>query len=301
MAAKFILSFDCEGKWGVADLLNPDLHRNLTDDRITAAYDAIVSMLDDFKIPATFAFVGAFAQPEAEFGVLEDGLRTLCEFAPYYLGPALFDMKEGSKQGWHGDRPLEKVASAATGHEIALHGFTHVPWSNWKRKSIELEMMLWRSMGGPVRHSRTFVYPRNDVAHIELLAEAGFEAFRGARPSSSRLHSLISEFNVRTPPDRDPRVPGSIVEIPAGHFVNWDHGLRRIVPRFVSLRRAYHMLSTASRDGGVVHYWLHPENLATAPSTIILLKQLLRLVSELRDKGRCEVLTQLNYSRDLMK
>jgi hypothetical protein len=46
---------------------------------------------------------------------------------------------------------------------------------------------------------------------------------------------------------------------------------------------------------GVVHYWLHPENIASAPATLGLLRMLLREVADAREAGRCEVMTQLDY------
>ena len=103
MTARFIFSLDCEGKWGVADILNPAFHRDLADEKLKAAYGEILAALDDFAIPATFAFVGAFAQPSAKFAEISDGLRMLAVKAPNYLGPALADIKHGSRQGWHGE------------------------------------------------------------------------------------------------------------------------------------------------------------------------------------------------------
>ena len=298
MVARVILSFDCEGKWGVADLLDSAVHRDLSDARLAAAYDVIVQLLDEFAMPATFAFVGAFAQPKARFREIEDGLREIAERAPNYLGPALFDLAHGSKQGWHGDWAVNAVEGAATKHEIALHGFSHVPWTNLDREIVQFEMALWRSTSGPVSDSLTFIYPRNAVSHTDLLAAAGFQGFRGARPSTTRLRSFASEFNVWASPDSDPMSHESIIRIPAGRFLNWHHGLRRTIPRFVTLRRASHMLEIANRTNGIVHFWLHPENLATSPSTILLLKQLVCLIAKLRDAGTCKVLTQLDYCRD---
>lgn len=300
MTARFILSLDCEGKWGVADILNQDFHRDLTDVKLRAAYGEIVDALDDFAIPATFAFVGAFAQPAARFVELSEGLRTLEKSAPNYLGPALADIEHGSQQGWHGDWAVDSVVNAATSHEVALHGMTHVPWSDVDDAFIRGELMLWRSMLGPVRESRTFVFPRNDVAHLKQLAEAGIEGYREARPQTSRLLSLLSEFNIWSPADCDPdaHCVNRMISIPAGHFLNWQHGPRRLVPRAVSLRRAAQILHSADRDNGVVHYWLHPENLASAPSTIQVLRDLLRLVADQRDRGRCRVVTQAQYCAD---
>lgn len=298
MVARVILSFDCEGKWGVADLLDAAVHRDLSDARLAAAYDVIVQLLDEFAMPGTFAFVGAFAQPKAKFREIEDGLREIAKRVPNYVGPALLDLTHGSKQGWHGDWAVNAVEGAATNHEIALHGFSHVPWTDLDRETVQFEMALWRSTSGPVRDSLSFIYPRNAVAHTDLLAAAGFQGFRGARPSMSRLHSLASEFNVWASPDPDPIPDGSIIKIPAGRFLNWRHGLRRTVPSFITLRRASHMLDVADQENGVVHFWLHPENLATSPSTFSVLKQLVCLIAKLRDRGRCSSLTQLGYCRD---
>ena len=62
MPATFILSLDCEGKWGVADHLDAQTHRSLADARLRAAYRDILAALDRYDIAATFAFVGLFAQ-----------------------------------------------------------------------------------------------------------------------------------------------------------------------------------------------------------------------------------------------
>ena len=99
----------------------------------------------------------------------------------------------------------------------------------------------------------------------------------------------------------DPSVRGTgIVAIPPGYFLNWRSGLRRAVPTLVTKLRARHLLDQAS-GGRVVHYWLHPENVATAPATIGLLRMPPREVALRRDAGRCEVMTQLDYCRSMQQ
>ena len=295
MTARFILSLDCEGKWGVADILTPEFHCGLTDQKLKSAYGEIVDALDEFAIPATFAFVGAFAQPSAKFAEIGDGLRLMAASAPDYLGPALADINHGSRQGWHGEGAVDRVASARTNHEIALHGMTHVPWSDVDDDFIDAELALWKSMSGPVRDAQTFVYPRNAIAHIDQLSGAGILGYRKARPPISRLGSLLSEFNIWADADPDIADVEGIVPVPAGYFINWLHGPRRLVPRAMSARRAAHVLSTAKRDNAVAHYWIHPENMASAPATIFVLRDLLKLVAEWRERGDCVVLTQAQY------
>jgi len=69
------------------------------------------------------------------------------------------------------------------------------------------------------------------------------------------------------------------------------------VPPAVTRMRVRRLLGAAAAGGTVVHYWLHPENVASAPSTLELLRALVREVARSRDAGDCEVMTQLGYCR----
>lgn len=296
MAARFILSLDCEGKWGVADHLTHAHARDLSDAKLLEAYRSILHLLDEFQIPATFAFVGAFSQSAAGFRELRPALEAFRHFAPAYIGGALHDIDQRSGDGWHGDRLIQLVTGSRIEHEIALQGVTHVPWSNFAPESAEVEMALFRSLQGPIRQSRTFVFPRNLVAHTHVLERHGFDGFRKARSPRVRAVSLLSEFNLLEAPEFPDPSPG-IMPIPAGFFLNWRHGLRQIVPQAVSRMRMRNLLRAASATRGVVHYWLHPENIATAPATLDLLRFLAAEVARARDDGHCDVVTQRDYCR----
>ena len=296
MPARFILSLDCEGKWGAADALTAAHRRELTDDKLRAAYQAILSLLDEYQIEATFAFAGAFSQSANEFARIRPEIERLSRIASDYLRPALRDIDETDGAGWHGRHLVHAVTDARTAHEVALHGVTHVPWTHIDDEFAEAEMRLFGTLEGPVRNSRTFVYPRNLVGHTNILAAHGFEGFRTARPSRSRLSSLLAEFNLLEAPEQPLRGDG-IIAIPAGFFVNWRSGLRRLVPPAVTRLRARRLLDRGTVTRGVVHYWLHPENVASAPGTMALLRSLIRDVAIRRDAGHCEVMTQLGYCR----
>jgi hypothetical protein len=157
-------------------------------------------------------------------------------------------------------------------------------------------MRLFDELEGPVRESRTFVYPRNLIAHPELLARHGFLGFRTARPARSRSASLLSEFNLFETAQQ-PESCREIVHIPSGFFLNWRSGLRRLVPAEVTRLRAKRLLAAAASDGGIVHYWLHPENIASAPATLEPFRALASEVARSRDAGDCDVMTQLGYCR----
>ena len=56
--ARFILSFDCEGKWGMADDAAMASNNPINGDSLTKAYTQIFEILERHKIAATFALVG---------------------------------------------------------------------------------------------------------------------------------------------------------------------------------------------------------------------------------------------------
>ena len=297
MGARFILSLDCEGKWGVADRLGGPEHESLTDVRLREAYGKILQLLDEYRVPSTFAFVGLFGETPGAFHALRPAIDELAARAPGYLGPALADITEGTRQGWHGAWAVEAVAERQMGHEIALHGLTHVPWSGVDADFIRAELALLPELTSAVRASRTFIYPRNEISHVALLPDAGIEGYRLARPHRSRARSLLSEFDLSASPEADPPDRTAPLPIPAGYFVNWRHGPRTLVPVAVSIARARRMLNRAAAMGKVVHYWLHPENVASAPGTLAVLEGIVLEATRLRDAGRCEILTQLDYCR----
>jgi peptidoglycan/xylan/chitin deacetylase (PgdA/CDA1 family) len=277
-------------------MLSPRHRRDLSNERLHDAYRSILEILDEFDVPATFAFVGAFSQSPRDFARIRPAFQALSAQAQAYLAPALLDIDENDGVGWLGNDLVERVAESRAGHEIALHGVTHVPWTAMDEVTAEAEMALFRELQGPVRQSRTFVYPRNLVAHAAILARHGFTGYRKARPLRSRAHSLLSEFNLFESPEQ-PERPDDIVHIPAGFFLNWRSGLRRLVPPVVTRMRASKLLAAAAESSAIVHYWLHPENIATAPSTLQLLRSLAREVARSREAGDCEVMTQLGYCR----
>ena len=294
MAATFIFSFDCEGKWGVADALTPQTHRSLGDELLKNAYRQLLALVDQYRVRATFAFVGLFAEPAAEFAHLRDKLQDMARRSPDYLVPALGDLGNGSRQGWHGDWALDLVASRAAGHEIAFHGVTHIPWDRMDDALNRDECALFHALTSPVGRSRTMVFPRNNVARLDAVKALGILGYRAGleRP---RIANFIDEINLFPRLQSDAEITDGILAIPAGYFVNWQHGPRRLIPRAWSRMRAKLLIDRAARTGSVVHIWLHPENIAQEPDTLTRIDDILRLVREACDKGHGEVKTQAEY------
>jgi peptidoglycan/xylan/chitin deacetylase (PgdA/CDA1 family) len=283
LTGTFILSLDCEGKWGIADHLGAADHEALTDARLALAYHKIIALLDDLAVPATFAFTDFFLRPMEELAALEaDEIATQLP----YTRAAFSDMHEGSGEGWSAPWLIDALGPQ---HEVASHGVTHSPWSTLSQDQARFELSLYKGPTG-----RTFVYPRNDVAHLDLLAERGFIGFRLPPRPRSRSLSLASEFNLRATAEPEAAV-GTPQPIPGGFFVNWLSGGRRLVPKLVTRMRARNILRSAVKSGGVAHFWTHPENIASAPATFDNLRAVLEEAVALQRTGDLKVATQLEY------
>ncbi len=293
MTGKFILSLDCEGKWGVADHLTAEHHRTLSDDRLRSCYRDILALLDEYNVPATFAFVGAFTLSETEFRVHGDALDSFAAVAPHYIAPALDDCRNGSREGWLADWSVGGVEAAKTAHEIACHGPTHLPWDNNVSEQVARTELALLDFMPAIKNSKTYIFPRNYVGHTDILSEYGFVGYRAAK-SMSRIVSLASEFNIFSPAEADFPLSRPLA-IPAGYFVNWKSGLRKSVPTSLSALRARNMLKAAAQNGRSVHYWTHPENIASAPQTLDVLRAIIQEAAYLRDAGKIEIMTQIDY------
>jgi peptidoglycan/xylan/chitin deacetylase (PgdA/CDA1 family) len=255
MAGTFILSLDCEGKWGVADHLDAGIHAALTDEALLRCYAEIVKALHARSLPATFAVVDFFTRSTQQLQQLARG--DVSAMLPY-TSAAWADLADGTRQGWSAPWLPDLVAA---GHEIASHGASHTPFGALAGPALDLELELI----GKDKY-RTIIFPRNDVAHVDRLGALGMLGYR-ARRAGNKISRIADEFNLFERSERRTEADAMTV-IPAGFFINWRAGVRRYIPPAVSRMRARRLIDHAIATDGVVHYWTHPENIVTAPETM---------------------------------
>lgn len=302
MTATFILSLDCEGKWGMADHLTADHHRWLTTERLRRAYLDILDLFARHRIDATFAFVMAFLltpdeQREHDALFQDHAIEGRNWLANFRLAQA-----SGAMEGWSLPELLDLVRDHG-GHEIGCHGFSHLPLAETMVTPAVMEHELAAAASVAAMKGvtlETFVYPRNLVGRPAALGAHGYAGYRDRLPVPSgmigKASNLLSEFNVAQRPQPDaPADAARPLPIPSGFFLNWRHGARRHVPLAVTERRWSGLLAKAVRGGSVVHLWLHPHNIISAPDTFDLLARVLARVAALRDAGLLEVRTQSGY------
>jgi peptidoglycan/xylan/chitin deacetylase (PgdA/CDA1 family) len=297
----FIISFDCEGKWGMADRITPHHDRFLTEANIERAYERIVDLLARHEVPATFAFVMAFTLSATEFSRYSDRLYDVSFHGSSWLRCFRSQIATGRSDGWFAPRAIDIVRSCS-GHEIACHGFSHLPIGDSTVCRLEAAHEI-QSADAIAREKglnlKTFVFPRNLIGHTDLLAAAGYIGYRGrlVRSTGTAVGKLsaLAEWNVLARAQPHGVQDNGLQVIPPGNFLNWRRGARKLVPRGVTSLRWYNILKDAVHRGMVAHIWLHPHNIIDGPETFDVLCQIISMAAQLRDVGELRILTQREY------
>lgn len=78
------------------------------------------------------------------------------------------------------DSILELLLKSPVKHDIGAHGYTHREFTNLSRNDAENEVnMISAGMKKFGITPRSFVFPKNSVAHLDLLEKYGYKCYRG--------------------------------------------------------------------------------------------------------------------------
>ncbi len=306
MAGTFIVSFDCEGNWGIADRQRRIDQGFITKKALVQAYEALTRELARFEISATFAFVMAFILNKDELADWLPRLTSVQVNGEDWMRNFQRAKDVHDFSGWFCPEAFDLVREAGT-HEIGCHGFRHIPLGDGEVAQADARYELGSAAELASQKNvrlRTFVFPRNRVGHLGLLAEHGYLGFRNAHPDLSR-HGRVGNFlrecciwETGQKPE-DP-VQG-LVSIPGGYFLNWQHGLRRALPQSISLMRWKSILRDAAENDKVAGLYLHPHNLIDGPGTLETFRGVLRIAAKLRETKGLAIMTQQSYCASLGK
>lgn len=296
----FTLSLDTELAWGTFDVGRVRKFEEAY--RATpAVIERLCDLFDEYRIPATWAVVshllvdcdggrGHAGRTPPDFDWIDDWFGGL----PCSSGL--------DRELWYAPWLLERLQSCETNQEIGLHGATHMQLGATgcsklnAEEELETAVETLREFGV---EPESFVFPRNDVGHVDALCDHGVRTYRGTdarwyeQPSiprgAKRLLRFVDEAARRPPPVVEPEVSGDVVEIPGSQAFRPTQGAWKYAPPGSSVARAKRGLQQAARTGGVFHLWFHPFNLGHEPSTdLSRLERVLETARKLSESGDIE-------------
>lgn len=303
----FIISFDCEGKWGKADSITNYHQQVFTNKNLVNIYQRIIHLLNKYEIPATFAFVGAFTLSLDQYHAMGDVFR-----APILNGvPWLInfnrEMALNNYDGWLAPECFRLVQQQGA-HEIASHGFTHVPLDEHSisQEDFLYEMYLIREYFYQKNKSNmTLVYPKNQVGFTQFLSQSGFIGYRDNKHSHNQpKYGLIRRYfrdNIIMDKSEISTERALPVAIPSGYFLTWRRGWHALIPKFITSLKWKMMINEIMNSDKVLHLWTHPHNFLTGVGMLNMLESILKEVSVATKYGDITPITQQDYCRKLVQ
>lgn len=89
---------------------------------------------------------------------------------------------------------LTLLLSSPTGHEIGAHGYSHREFQSLTKEEAETELKsLSIGMKKFGLYPKSFIFPKNSVAHLEILEKYGYECYRD-RGGLSRDSAFIKKI-----------------------------------------------------------------------------------------------------------
>lgn len=304
-----VISLDSELAWGFHDKNNPPQYRikNARD-----GWRQLINLFESYDIPATWAIVGHLFLDEC------DG-----EHSNHPSPTGWFNRDPGGtvdeNPDWFGTDLIIKLLESEVNHEIGYHSFSHVEFGAEGTTSgiASTELAECQQVTSDWNcDPDSFVFPRNNVGHLDLLSDYGFTCYRGKQPPDNndsllpptiqRLSRLV--LGQTSPPIVNPYVTDNdVVNIPASFYLytfeNKQNTILKSAVQMASqlvfkclpfdphLRQVKLGLKAVSDEpNSVFHIWLHPNNIVTVEDTNRI-ESVLEEVSRYRDNQDLAVKT----------
>lgn len=287
MAGCLCISIDLELAWGIWDKPSAAYHERCARHE-SHIVETLLATFDRYDVAATWAIVGR-----------------------------LLDLdRDASSSTLHGERIwyapdlIERISRARSAQEIGSHSHAHLYFGSTDRERLRADLAAARAVHE--QHGLafdSFVFPRNQVAHLDLLEEAGVRVYRSVDEgwfidvrdrlgtTAGRVANLADKMLPIPPRAVKPIRRGKLVELPSSMLLLGRNGVRRLVRPESMVLKARLGLERARRTGDMFHLWFHPSNFYyDTASQLAALASIVRRAASLRDRGEIEIRTMGSFA-----
>jgi peptidoglycan/xylan/chitin deacetylase (PgdA/CDA1 family) len=304
----FTISLDFELIWGTLDIIGPDKWSDLFRRERAVVIDRLLELFVEFDVSATWCILGHLFLDGCS---AENGLKhPEIVRAHHAWHPADWFIDDpcatvAAAPNFYGRDLVMKIRDCAVAQEIGSHSFSHVIFGDKgcsaeaARSELAECLRLAREMDIEMS---SFVFPRNEIGHLDLVGEFGFKCYRGVEPNwfekpqyphrFRRMMRLIDVLRRAKPPVVLPeREENGLWNIPGSAMYFPMHGARRYIPAGARTKRAFKGLAAAAAEKKIFHLWFHPTNMVDETEKMFAgLRKILEYAALLRNKGKLDIL-----------
>lgn len=227
----FCISLDTELLWGRWDMDYAEFIPRAK--KVRGIVDDLLALFDKYEIGATWAVVGS---------LYENSNKT---------NPELW-----------GAPDLIKKIKIHKQHEIGCHSYSHREFTKLTKREAEEEVKKCPK-------AKSFIFPRNKVAYLDLLRKHGYVSYRGYEPhlqnfQNSKLLKIIeiADLLLLIPHTSEPHKHKGLINISGSMYFLSERGLRKHIPNNFRYLKAKRSINRAIKRKEIFHLWFHPIDLA---------------------------------------
>lgn len=305
-SAKLVISLDAEIAWGrVSSSEISEFYSLFSETK--SIISELISVFDEYNAPVTWAIVGRLAEATTA-GYAKSEMPSTVGLADYFDGSVDDSIYDDIKL--HNDRYsylrypelIDLLEKSNVSHDIGSHSYNHCFFGDLKSRELALtDFMIMKKLGSTWgKEIVSFVYPKNQVAHLDCAAEAGVKIYRSPDEEWFRnlpkiTHKYLRQFDkllpIAAPVVFAQQSEYNMTKIPGSMVFRREHrGIRRHIPISIMSSKAKKGMDAAVKQNGVIHLWWHPFNFVyKREQHINALKDVLQYANELRELGKLDI------------
>jgi len=266
----FCISLDTELLWGRRDVGYEKFIKRAR--AVRSVIKKLLVIFDRYNIHATWAIVGSLFLPTRKH--------------------------IGSDSLWRGIDIVKEIRKHKN-QEIACHSFTHPEFTKITHKQAEEEIQQCVYIAKTNNISlKSFVFPRNLIAHLDVLKKYKFDAYRGPEGPKNKITQMI-DYLLLVPHSSKISKTDSLLNIPGTMYYLSTRGFRKYIPRQVRVNKAINGINRAIKNGEIFHLWFHPIDLADNPKDLLQgIEEIAAHINQKEKEGLIESLNMREISLD---
>lgn len=309
----FTVSLDFELAWGTFDsgnherILGQGGNRASEYEKTRSVVTRLLDLFRTYDIPTTWATVGHLfldscravngrkhpEMPRPKHAWFADDWYALDPCGDIHTAPL-----------WYGRDLVEKIRDATPRHDIGSHSFSHAIFSDrgCTREVAEAELRQCVAAADAMGiRMGSFVFPRNQIGHLDLLPRYGFRVTREGTPfwymnlpgRMVRKVAHVADDVFALPPATGlPVRRDGMWLVPASMFLQSMDGPRVLIPARSRVDKAIRGIERAIKRREMFHLISHPENFYSRPERMLaVLERILAHVARRRTAGALKVMT----------